>query len=129
MYVTVSHFHLSVIFPGKTRAYPRGLHYKALQIRNLLQIDIFHSKLVSILLPITNHTSLDKNINLDKHTSLLRNPLITIPKCFIVLAPEFWAPHRTTSLALKYETRVRVIDSDKHSSLLRHGISYGRKMF
>ncbi len=46
----------------------RGLHYKTFWISNLRKIERFCSKLVSFLLPVAKHNSLDK------HTSLLHNP-------------------------------------------------------
>jgi hypothetical protein len=52
--------------------YNSGLYYKTLRIYNLQNIDIFHRKLVSFLLPIPF-------IGLDKHTSLLQSLLITNP--------------------------------------------------
>ncbi len=45
-----------------------GLYYKTVRTRNLRQIDIFCSKLVSFLLPGTKYTCLFK------HTSLLQIP-------------------------------------------------------
>jgi hypothetical protein len=36
-------------------------NYKALRIRNLQHIYRFRNKLLSFLLPVTKHTSLDKN--------------------------------------------------------------------
>ncbi len=45
-----------------------GPVYKTLLTRNLRQMDIFHGKLMSFLLSVTKH------ISLDKHTSLLQNP-------------------------------------------------------
>jgi hypothetical protein len=51
---------------------PCGLYYKTLRIRNVPQMEIFRSKLVSF---IANH----KYTSLEKHASLLRNPYIANP--------------------------------------------------
>jgi hypothetical protein len=47
-----------------------GLYHKTLQIRDLRQMAIFHSKLVSFSIVCHKHISLDKYTSLDKHSSL-----------------------------------------------------------
>ncbi len=52
--------------------YPMDLYYKTLQIRNVRNIDILHSKLVCFV--AVSHSF----AGLDKHSSLLQNLYITI---------------------------------------------------
>ncbi len=49
-----------------------GLYLKTLRIHNVRKIDRLHSKVLSVTFT-----------GVTKHTSLLRNPYITTPQCFI----------------------------------------------
>ncbi len=50
MFVTVSHFCITLVFDKLAR----GMYYKILQTRNVLQIDRFLGNLVSSILSVTN---------------------------------------------------------------------------